>query len=181
MKTREMTLCAMFTVLIAVGASIKMPIPVVPFTLQTFFVAMSGIILGGRLGAISATCYMLIGLAGVPVFAQGGGISYVLQPSFGYIVGFIAGAYVIGKLASGNNVSIKRLLVANFAGLFIVYIFGMIYYYIIGNFVINSPIGVGALFWYCFVLVVPGDAVLSVIAAIMGKKLKPAVGAMMHS
>lgn len=55
------------------------------------------------------------------------------------------------------------LLGANFLGLFIVYAFGMIYYYVISNFYLNSPIGVGALFLYCFVLAVPGDIVLCIV------------------
>ena len=56
-----------------------------------------------------------------------------------------------GKIANAKtHPSYRRLLGANFLGLFIVYAFGMIYYYVISNFYLNSPIGVGALFLYCF-------------------------------
>lgn len=58
---------------------------------------------------------------------------------------------------------------------FIVYAFGMIYYYVISNFYLNSPIGVGALFLYCFVLAVPGDIVLCIVAAIIGKRMIPLI------
>ena len=68
-KIKEMTMCAMFTVLITAGAFIKIPIPVVPFTLQFLFTLMAGLLLGGRLGAISVALYALLGLAGLPVFA----------------------------------------------------------------------------------------------------------------
>ena len=71
--TREMTLCALFTVLTAVGAFIKIPIPVVPFTLQFLFTMMAGLLLGGRLGAASVGLYALLGLIGLPIFAEGGG------------------------------------------------------------------------------------------------------------
>ena len=51
-KTRELVLCALFTALTAVGAFIKIPVPVVPFTLQFLFTLLAGLLLGGRLGAI---------------------------------------------------------------------------------------------------------------------------------
>ena len=76
-----MTYCALFTVLIAVGALINVPIPVCPFTLQFFFTTMAGIILGGKKGAISVALYTALGLLGLPVFAEGGGFWYVLFPS----------------------------------------------------------------------------------------------------
>ena len=79
--TREMTLCALFTVLTAVGAFIKIPIPVVPFTLQFLFTMMAGLLLGGRLGAASVGLYALLGLIGLPIFAEGGGFWYLLKPS----------------------------------------------------------------------------------------------------
>ena len=67
----------------------------------------------------------------------------------------------------------KKLLVANFAGLIVVYLCGMVYYYIIGNFVINQPFALWPLFLYCFILAVPGDIALCIGAALLGKKLIP--------
>ncbi|MDO4321987.1 MAG: biotin transporter BioY [Lachnospiraceae bacterium] len=172
--TKEMTLCAMFTVLIAVGAFIKVPVPVVPFTLQFLFTMMAGLLLGGRLGAFCVALYAVLGLAGLPVFAEGGGFWYILKPSFGYIIGFAVGSYVTGKMTeNSDNPGFGRILAANFVGLAIVYGFGMIYYYVICNFVINSPIGVWPLFLYCFILAVPGDICLCFLAAALTKQLKP--------
>lgn len=73
-KTRTMVLCAMFVVLIAAGAWIKIPVPVVPFTLQYLFTMLAGILLGGRRGALAVCVYLALGLAGLPIFAQGGGL-----------------------------------------------------------------------------------------------------------
>ena len=93
-KTKQLVFCSLFTALIAVGAFIKIPVPVVPFTLQYLFTMLAGLILGPRLGTISVTAYMLLGLAGLPIFTEGGGLWYVLKPSFGYIIGFCIGTYV---------------------------------------------------------------------------------------
>lgn len=176
LSTKEMTLCALFTVLTAAGAFIKIPIPVVPFTLQFLFTMMAGLLLGGKLGAFSVGIYAVLGLAGLPVFAEGGGFWYLLKPSFGYIIGFILGAYVTGRMVENkSNLSFGWILLSNFAGLAIVYGAGMIYYYIICNFVINTPIGLWPLFLYCFLLAVPGDICLCFLAAALAKRLRPVI------
>lgn len=175
-KTKDMTMCAMFVVLISVGAFIKIPIPIVPFTLQFFFVLMSGLLLGGELGAVSVLLYALLGLAGLPIFSEGGGMWYLVKPSFGYIIGFIIASYVTGKLTEKMvKFQLMRVLMANFAGLLIVYGVGMIYYYAISNFVIHSPIGLWPLFFYCFLLAVPGDICLCILSAILYKRMRPAL------
>lgn len=177
--TSEMTLCALFTVLTAVGAFIKIPIPVVPFTLQFLFTMMAGLLLGGRLGAFSVGLYAVLGLIGLPIFAEGGGFWYLLKPSFGYIIGFVMGSYVTGKMTEKKeNLTFGRILAANFSGLAIVYGMGMIYYYIICNYVINTPIGLWPLFLYCFLLAVPGDICLCFLAAVLAKRLKPVIARM---
>ena len=86
-RTYKMMLVALFAALIAVGAFIRVPVPLVPFTMQTFFVVLAGMLLGKKLGGASALVYLAIGLIGIPVFTQGGGIGYVLKPSFGYLIG----------------------------------------------------------------------------------------------
>ncbi len=173
-KTRDLILCAMFVALIAVGAFIKIPIPVVPFTLQLLFTMLAGLLLGGKLGASAVCIYIVMGLLGLPVFTEGGGLAYVLKPSFGYIIGFAVGAYVTGTIANGTSrPGYRRLLCANFIGLGIVYLFGMVYYYLISNFYLGTPIGLWPLFLYCFLLVVPGDIALCVLGAILGRRLIP--------
>ena len=174
MKTKGVIYCGLFTALIAVGAFIKIPIPVVPFTLQYLFTMLAGLLLGSRLGTLSVLSYMLLGLAGLPIFSEGGGIWYVFKPSFGYIIGLAVGTFVTGWIAEHmEKKTITRYLIANLAGLFCVYAIGMIYYYIICNFVIDTPIAVGPLFLYCFVLAVPGDIALSILGAVVAKRVRP--------
>ncbi len=178
-KIKDMSLCALFTALTAAGAFIRIPVPVVPFTLQFLFTMLAGLLLGGRLGAVSVGLYALLGLMGLPIFAEGGGLWYLLKPSFGYIPGFIAASYVTGKMTEKlEGLSFGKILAANFTGLAIVYASGMIYYYVICNFVINTPIGVWPLFLYCFLLAVPGDLCLCFLAAALAKRLKPVLANM---
>ena len=176
MKNKKIAFCGLFVALIIIGAFIKVPIPVVPFTLQFLFTMLAGLLLGSKLGALSVFIYMVLGLVGIPIFAEGGGIGYVLKPSFGYIIGFILGTFLTGFIVERMKTrKYFKVVLANFAGLLVVYLVGMVYYYIIGNFVINAPIGIWPLFLYCFLLAVPGDIVLCFVGAGIAMKLIPII------
>ncbi len=173
-RTYRMILCALFAALIAVGAFLRIPVPYVPFTLQTFFVALAGLLLGKRLGALSALLYLLIGLIGIPVFTEGGGPGYVLKPSFGYIVGFVVGAYLTGAIARKvEHPSFGRLLSAVFAGFGAVYLCGMVYFYLLSRFYLGSAVGVWTVLVYCFLVFVPGNGAMGVVAALTAKRMIP--------
>lgn len=174
MKTRDLATMALFTALTAVGAFIRIPVPVVPFTLQFLFTMLAGILLGGKKGALSVLCYVLMGLAGLPIFADGGGIGYIVHPTFGYLIGFVIATYVTNSIVEKSELPLfRRILAANFTGLVIVYSAGMIWYWMISRFYMGSPIGLYTLFLYCFVLAVPGDIFLCIVAALLGKRLIP--------
>ena len=174
-KTAMLCMCALFTALTAVGAFIKIPIPYVPSTLQVFFTTLAGLILGGKYGALSVGAYVALGLIGVPIFVEGGGFFYVAKPTFGYLIGFIIGTYVTGKIANAvSSPSLKRILAAIFAGLGIVYALGTVYFYLASNLWIeNGAISIGVCLLHCFVLVCPGDIVFSIVAAFIAKRLIP--------
>ncbi|MDD3115707.1 MAG: biotin transporter BioY [Anaerovibrio sp.] len=175
-ETKDLILCGLFVALISVGAFIRIPIPVVPFTLQLLFTMLAGLLLGGRLGALAVSVYILMGLLGVPVFSEGGGPGYIFKPSFGYIIGFAAAAYVTGTIANKvPSPGCKRLLAVNFVGLGIVYLFGMVYCYFMSNFYLGSPLALWPLILYCFILPVPGDILLCIIGALLGRRLIPIV------
>lgn len=173
LKVKDMALCGMFTVLIIIGAYIRIPIPVCPFTLQFFFTTMAGIILGPKRGTISVCLYAVLGLIGLPIFAEGGGIWYVLNPTFGYIIGFALGTLVTGFLVhrQGWQDSL-HIFIGAFSGLLVVYAVGMVYYYVIGNYFVNAPIGLWPLFLYCFILAVPGDFALCILATVVSKRVR---------
>ena len=173
-KTTRLVLCALFAALIAVGAFIKIPIPYIPLTLQTLFTMLAGLILGKKLGAASVLVYLALGLVGLPVFTQGGGPMYVLKPTFGYLIGFAVGTYVTGAIANRKeDPTFFRLVGANLAGLALIYLFGMVYYFMISHLYLGTNITIGNLFLYCFLATIPGDFISCLVAAIIAKRLRP--------
>ncbi len=176
LTVKELILTALFTALMAAGAFIRIPFPLLPVTLQTFICALAGIILGPRLGAISMTVYTLLGLAGVPIFAKGGGITYVFDTSFGFILGFIAGAAVIGKISSlQKKPSLLNNLKALMPGLVVIYVIGIVYMLLImrvymGNEQASLIFLLGANLPYII-----KDIVLYIIIAAAGVSVMPAI------
>jgi biotin transport system substrate-specific component len=173
-KTRDMILVALFAALTAVGAFIKVPLPYVPFTLQFFFCAFAGILLGSRLGALSQLIYVIIGLCGIPVFAQGGGPGYIFQPTFGYLIGFILGAYAIGKVYEIlKKPSLINLLASTLTGLVIVFLIGVPYLYMIYNLYLHKVKPVSWAINYGLLPFLGGDIVLCVVISILSVKIIP--------
>ncbi len=122
--TRSLTWAALLAALIASGAFIVIPLGPVPFTLQVLFVLMAGMILGPRLGALSVTAYLLLGLI-APVYAGGtSGLGVLFGPTGGFLIGFIPGAMLAGLLARRSRPSLPRLMLAGLAGLAPIYALG---------------------------------------------------------
>ncbi|MDA3023037.1 MAG: biotin transporter BioY, partial [Actinomycetota bacterium] len=96
---RQLALIGGAAAFVGLSAQIAIPLPFtpVPLTLQTFAVLLSAAALGSLRGALAMLVYALVGMAGVPWFAQGS--SGFAGPSFGYIVGFIIAALVVGRIA----------------------------------------------------------------------------------
>ena len=128
--TRNMVLAALFAALTAIGAFLQIPTGTVPITLQFLFTALAGLLLGWKWGAVSQLLYVGIGLLGLPVFTQGGGIGYVLQPSFGFLLGLIPAAAVIGAMTA-RRIGYLTILAAVLVGDLILYAVGVPYMYLI--------------------------------------------------
>lgn len=175
---KEIAQCGLFTALITAGAYMKISIPVQPFpmhfTLQFFFVLLSGFLLGGELGCASVCSYLVIGLAGVPIFAAGGGPAYLVRPTFGFLLGFAFASYVTGKISHYfRKKTLRNLLFAAFCGLIVMYLSGMVYFYVISNYVIHMPVTWAIVVVNCFLLTVGGDFLLCVMAAFLARRLIP--------
>jgi biotin transport system substrate-specific component len=110
-------------VFVAISARIVVPLYPVPITMQTFAVLVVGMAYGLRLGAATLALYLVSGLAGLPVFATAG----ALGPTFGYIVGFILAAGVVGWLAErGWDRDVVTTAVAMLIGNALIYVPGLI-------------------------------------------------------
>lgn len=172
MRSGKLVLSAVFLALITVGAYVRVPIPVVPFTLQYPMTMLAGLVLGGELGCAVVAVYIFMGILGLPVFAGGGGFLYVLQPTFGYIIGFAIAAYVTGKIAhKAKSLRFRRLLLADFAGLAVVYAVGMVYCVLISRFYLGSDIEVWSFLLTCVLIPVPKDILMCILMAQVGRKV----------
>ncbi len=101
-RLRDVALVTLGALLIYLCSRVYIVLPntPVPITGQTFGVLLVGGALGSRRGVSSVGLYVLIGLVGVPFFAEHkGGIEVILGPTGGYIVGFILAGWIVGRLA----------------------------------------------------------------------------------
>ena len=176
-RTKQMILCGLFAALVAVGAWIRIPMPYFDYiTLQTLFVLLAGMLLGAKTGAFALGIYLLVGLCGVPVFAGGGGFDYVLRPSFGFLLGFVAAAALIGFLAERKKApDFKTLLLAGLAGLAVIYGLGILYRYLILNFYLGTPLSLWLIFLACLPAELPKDILIAIAAAGLAGRLRAAV------
>ncbi|MFQ6067171.1 MAG: biotin transporter BioY, partial [bacterium] len=97
----------------ALGAFVWIPLPFtpVPITLQTFFVLLGGAVLGRRLGALSQILYLGLGSLGLPIFAGvSGGLSRLVGPTGGYLIGFVLAAHLVGRMAERGKASLWSLM-----------------------------------------------------------------------
>ena len=173
---RTLSACALFAALLSVGAIIRVPMPYIPFTLQTLFVFLAGLVLGPQKGACACALYMALGLFGLPVFASGGGFQYVLHPSFGYILGFIAGAFLTGLLARRRpGAGVVYAMLCCLAGLMVVYVCGVFYLAAILRFHLGQSISLLQLGFTGALVFLPGDALCAFAAAWLYERLPPSV------
>lgn len=116
------------SLLIGLCAQVKflLPFSPVPVTGQTFAVLMIGTLLGPWRGSLCVLTYILQGLAGLPVFAMGGGFAVLIGPTGGYLIGFIPAAYITGFLAQkGWDRRIGTTVLAMVLGNIVIYTFGL--------------------------------------------------------
>lgn len=172
--TKSLAFCAFFAALISICTFIRIPIPPVPITLQLFATILAGLLLGPKLGMLSCAIYVLLGLLGLPIFTGGGGIQYVVHPTFGFLVGFILGTGLTGWLAQRlKNKSILNLCLVSYAGLVIVYLLGVPYYLFIMNIYMGKSVGLAAALMSTYVVFIPGDIIKCILASIIAKRLLP--------
>jgi biotin transporter BioY len=152
-----------FACLTAAFAQISFWIGPVPITGQTFAVLLAGALLGSRRGALSQLSYLAIGATGIPYwFASGGlpGIARLIGPTGGYLIGFVAVAFVVGWLAErGWGRRVWTAALAMLAGEVVLYVFGLSW---LAHFVPGDAVLLAGL--YPFII---GDLIKVVAAALI--------------
>lgn len=178
MKTKNLVLCAVCAATTCVLAPLSVPVSgMVPVTLATFAVMLSGILLGGRLGALSQVVYLIIGAVGVPVCAgYTPALPKLLGPTGGYLVGYIPLAFICGAVYSRwgrNSHGIGKyavMLAGMIAGTAVLYAFGTVWFCILNN------VGVGYALTICVIPFLLGDALKTAAVMILAPQLEKAIG-----
>ncbi|MCP5050177.1 MAG: biotin transporter BioY [bacterium] len=119
---------SLFTTLIIFGSYVSVPVPVspVPIVLANFFVILAGLLLGKWWASGSAGLYLFIGALGFPVFSGGrGGLSHLLGPTGGYLLGYLVCSFVIGFIIERGEFSWYRDLIASIIGYVIIFAIGL--------------------------------------------------------
>ncbi len=164
--------CSLFVVLMVAGVYIKIPIPVMPITFQTVFAVLAGLMLGWKKGMLSMTAYAIMGLIGIPVFTEGGGIFYVVKVSFGYIIGFIAAAGVAG-ICYQRKKKLWMIIVLSLAATLADYVVGIAYFIAVWEITGNPNLWESVLLYNLIYL--PKDIVLAVLAALLSRAVTPQI------
>lgn len=185
--TLDVTICGLFAALIAVGAFMKIVIPVgvdtMNFTLQWLFVMLAGLLLGSRRAFRSVGAYLITGLIGFPIFARGGGPAYLLRPTFGFLLGFALAAWVIGFLCERiRPTKAVSWFFTTVVGYVFYYGMGILYFYLITHLLSSqTPVALSVIFGvYCLPTMLP-DLMLCVIAVMIAGRLRPAIAAVLRS
>lgn len=160
-------LCALFAAFCAVCAQLTIPIQPVPITLSTFAVLLAGGFLGARYGLLSIIIYLLLGAAGVPVFSMmRGGVSLLVGPSGGFLIGYAAMAFVTGLVVEIMGYSFKNMMIAAICGTLACYFLG------ISWFIFSTRTGVWSAFMLCMFPFIPGDLAKIVLASFLVSKYR---------
>jgi biotin transport system substrate-specific component len=106
-------------------------------TYQVGAVLLAGCLGGKNAGALSQIAYVILGLTWLPIFAHGGGLGYFKEPSFGYILGFIPGAWLCGLIAFRTRVKLESLTFSALAGLLVIHLCGLVY--LLGLALLHKP------------------------------------------
>lgn len=172
-ETLNVAFAASLGVLTAAGAYVIIPLPFSPVAVtgQTFFVLLAGLLLGARWGATAIVTYLIIGVAGFPVFSGGtGGIGILFGPTGGYLIGFVVAALIVGYIAQhaiGKAPKYRRgLFIAGMiVGSAIIYVAGVPWLAFSADLTLTEAVAVGLI---PFVL---GDVVKAVAAVLVAESL----------
>lgn len=178
MKRRNLivtvTLSALFCTLICIGSLIRIPMPnMLPMTLQTFFVLLTGLVLPLKASILANVTYMALGLIGMPIFSGGGGIGYVLMPNFGFIIGFFIASVIISVVTQKiHNRKLWQYISVSLLAIMIIYIIGIFYFAFITNVYNNNNYPAIWFIQTIFLPFLPKEIICSLLASLTAYKIR---------
>ena len=173
MKTADLALCAFFAALSAILSQIIIPIGPVPVSFTHISIFAAAGLLGAKLGTVSQIVYVLLGAAGVPVFAGfTGGIGAVAGPRGGFIIGYVLCALAVGLIVDRFGKSFKILIPAMYVGWVFTYVPGVSWFMRVTGAELAAALPL------CVFPFLPGDLLKTVLCAILVKRLSPALKAL---
>jgi biotin transport system substrate-specific component len=109
------------------GGNGSLQLVTLPMTLQVPALLLTALVCGPRSAMLAAVAYLSIGLFQLPVFQGGGGPGYLLEPGFGYLVGFVPAAWLSGRLArQGGMDDLLSLFGVSLLGLAVLQVCGLL-------------------------------------------------------
>lgn len=174
LRTKDMTLVALFTVLMAVCAWISVPVPApfVQFTMQTFAIFAALLTLGGRRGTYAVTAYLLMGAVGAPVFSNfRGGPGVLLGTTGGYILGFLFTALLYWGMTARLGESLPVKIAAGLLGMAAYYAFGTAWYLVLYASA-GTPVGLLTALGYCVFPFIFPDLVKLALALLLARRVE---------
>lgn len=161
------TICkiGIYFALLVVSAKIAIPIPFYDYiSLQTAFIFLVYPILGAKYGSWLTMFYLFSGLLGLPIFASGGGLSYIFKTTFGFLIAFTLMPFFAAIVRKGNNLfnhhKFLNTLISNYICLIIVHLIGFAYKCFIIKFYIGNIINVTGILGFTSLLDFLIDVVL---------------------
>lgn len=161
-------MASLFAALTCIGAFLVIPLQPVPVTLQTFFVYLAAAVLGSRYGTFSQLVYIILGLIGLPVFAGGSaGMGVLFGPQGGYLVGFVFGVLVSGKLIElRKKPNVLWLSLSLMVCTLTIYFFGVAQLAVMADLSLTKAIAAGALPF------LPGDVLKIAVTILVARKIR---------
>ena len=168
---------ALCLTLIIIGARIQIPLPYFDYyTLQFTFILLTAVLLPIRYAVSVMAAYIILGLIGVPVFAAGGGLGYILRPSFGYLIGFLATIAAISTIYNHKPLKARKyFFLLNLLGIVITYLFGLGYKAAIINIYLNQALPLWTIITGAFAFDIPADAIMIALLSMVEPRILKAI------
>lgn len=169
-KVYNITVCSLMAAVMCVLGPLSIPIGPIPVSLTTFVIYLTAFLLGPRLSAVSCLVYIFLGTVGFPVFTGfQGGIQKLAGPTGGYIIGYIAMAFLSGLVLEKANRKIVLTIIGMFAATLVTYALGTLWfvYQMKCNFVYALTV--------CVIPFIGVDFLKIIVATFIGQTLRSAL------